>query len=773
MKAKTLLIIAAIAIPMVSCEEKPETPIGPDYQELTFSVNAASVQGLNLGFTRGDAVSIFDGKANQKFTATSATEIKGTANANADAFLALYPYSADYKRTSGKVSVTLPSAQAPEAGKVAANANFQVAYAASTKDALNFAFMPALLKFNVASTGRKVVSVTISADGNEALTGTCSLELSETPKCEIVGEGMNKVTVTNAEISGAFYAAVLPGTVSGYTVAFTASDDSHAEVKVKGSELKCGAVTDLGTFDSFEWVEPVNPNPTNVVGAVIMKASFETADFNMIGDGGFEDFPRDGWKWDDPNNVNATLIDGHNSPKALRMERTSAVNMTNLCQGVVYRACAAERDAWWVVEFDARVSAQSNVDFYSGFSFNDEFGCWFREVSGGAKTAPENVVENGRWFFDDEQWHHYVFEDFNFPSQAWGFVHLGMWGDPATRPHWSEYDNVVVYPKELDIKGISTAPKTATVLGKITNATFDQVDGLGKVVAWMDTDNKVKLAFSDVVINGTKVSSAIAETQSTDPTSIQINKFYKSEGTFAQIIPLQEGEVSIVPDDVFIHNGKTYLHYYGITAEDIDPNITFDWVADRTGFAVSEDNGKTWTVAPKTWGASRWANNGDGKFSNAAFVNHGGYTYMIGSHAGRDNWLWGKSYAARISDGKDITDPNAYEYWKNQNPAGPGWADGSELGENSIRFVDHIIMGDRGTYDLIWNPKFEVYQLFYRADAAQGIVYRDSKGPDADGKWYWSGAKLLTKDEDTGVLGSISVLKVEDDGSVVFVGSIL
>ena len=139
---------------------------------------------------------------------------------------------------------------------------------------------------------------------------------------------------------------------------------------------------------------------------------------------------------------------------------------------------------------------------------------------------------------------------------------------------------------------------------------------------------------------------------------------------------------------------------------------------------------------------------------------------MIGSHAGRDNWLWGKSYAARVADGKDVTDPDAYDYFKN-----PGWTDGG--GEWAIRFNQHLLMGDRGTYDLIWNPKFEVYQLFYRADAAEGIVYRDSKGPDADGKWNWSGAKLLTKDEDTGVLGSISVLKVEEDGSVIFVGSIL
>ena len=765
MKTRTLFILAAIAIPLVSCQKpaNDNTPATPDYQEITFNVKAASVEGLDLGFSAGESISIFDGKANQKFTATSATAIKGTANAKAEAYAALYPYNAEYKRTSGKVPVTIPSAQSPDAGKIAANANFQVAYAASATEELKFSFMPAILKMNIAA-DKKIVSVTIFADGNESLTGTCNLELAATPKCEKVGEGANKVTITGTDIKGVNYAAVLPGNVSSYTVSLTAADDYHADVKVSGAELKSGAITDLGTFSSFNWVEPVNPNPTNVVGAVIMKASFETADFNLIGDGGFEDYPRDGWKWENPNHVES-LIDGHNSPKALRMERTSPDGMTNLQQAVVYRETTEVGAGWWVIEFDARVSKDSNKDFYSGFSFNDDLGCWYREVTGGVKApSPEDVKENGRWFFNDEQWHHYVFDDTNYPSQAWGFVHLGMWGDPDANPCWSEYDNVVVYPKELDIRGISTAPKEAKILGSITNATYDQVDGLGKIVAWMDTDNKVKLAFSDVVINGTLIPTAVAETESTDPSSIQISKFYKSEGAISEILPVAEGEIAVVPDDVFVMDGKTYMHYYGMT--DFNPNFTLDWKTDKSGFVVSEDNGKTWEAAAKTWAASAWAANNDGKFSNAAFVNRDGYTYMIGSHAGRDNWLWGKSYAARVADGKDVTDPDAYDYFKN-----PGWTDGG--GEWAIRFNQHLLMGDRGTYDLIWNPKFEVYQLFYRADAAEGIVYRDSKGPDADGKWNWSGAKLLTKDEDTGVLGSISVLKVEEDGSVIFVGSIL
>lgn len=760
MKTRNLFFIAALAMCFVACQEK-EDPSTPDYQELTFSATAATVQGVDVKFNTGDAISVFDGKANQKFTAASATSFTGTANAKAESFAAVYPYNAGYKRTAGKVTVTVPSSQTAVAGGLDPAGNFQVAYAAKTTDPLNFSFMPAVVKINVEAGDAEIVSVQISADGGETLSGACALDLSQAPKCEKSGEGSNKVNLGGTNLNGTYYVSVVPGTVSAFTVSFTDTQDSRAEVKVAGKELKSGEVADLGTFNSFNWVEAVNPNPTEVVGAVIARASFETADFNLVSDGGFEDFPYSTWKWADPDFPTYSIIDGHNSPKAIRLERTHVDGlMSNMEQACKWQK-GTDGDTWWVMEFDARVSAGSCQDFYSGFGFFDQFGNWWKEVNGWPPT-PEDVVENGRHWFNDEQWHHYKLEETCYIGQYKGTVHVGMWGNPNDWPCWSEYDNIVAYPKGYDITGKSTALKSSTVLGKITNATFNQVEGLRKVVAWMDQNDKVKLAFSDAVIDGVVVPTAIAETESADPSNIQITKFYKDKGVISEIVPLGEGEIAIVPDDVFILNGKTYLHYFGMTA--YDPAFTLNWQADKTGFAVSEDNGKTWAAAEKFWAASAWANNADGKFSNAAFANHDGYTYMIGSHAGRDNWLWGQSYAARVADGADITDPDAYDYWTN-----PGWSD--KGGEWTLNETCPVLQGDRGTYDLIWNPVFEVYQLFYRADDAHAILYRDSKGPDADGNWYWSGAKLLCKDEDTGVLGSISVVKIEDDGSIIFVGS--
>lgn len=760
-----MFLAAALMLTVaVACEKEPgkENGGGTDYQELTFSATAANVAGVETGWSAGDAISIFDGKANQKFTATAAgasTSFSGTANAKADAFMAVSPYSADYKRTSGKVAVQIPASQKAVANGLDAAGAYQVAYAKTATDALSFSFMPAIVKFTVAP-GNDVVAVTIAAKGEETIAGTANLTLSENPSCEAYGEGSSKVTLTGS-LSGTFYAAVIPANVSGFVVSFTNTSDFRAEVEVRGAELKSGVVTDLGSFESFDWVEAANPNPTNVVGAVIMKSSFKTADFNLVSDGGFEDYPNSTWKWADPESPAPAIITGHNSDKAIRLERThDGGNMSNLEQACKWQK--GEEDTWWVIEFDARVSKDRNCDFYSGFGFFDAIGNWWKEVNG-HPLVPEDVQENGRFWFNDEQWHHYKLEESCFKGQYKGTVHVGMWGNPDLGPCWSEYDNIIAYPQGYEYRNASTALASTTVLGSITNATYDQVDGAGKIVAWMDQDNKVKLAFSDVVINGNVVTSAIAETESADPTSIQISKFYKTAGVMDEILPLEGDEIGFIPDDVFVMDGKTYMHYY--TTYFFDPAFTLNWKADKTGFVVSEDNGKTWTAAPKTWLGSEWANNADGKFSNAAFANHDGYTYMVGSHAGRDNWLWGQSYAARVADGEDLTDPDAYDYWTN-----PGWT--NKGGEGALDDTCPVFQGDRGVNDLIWNPKFQVYQVFYRSDDAHGILYRDSKGPDANGNWYWSGSKLLVADSDeVGVLGSISVLKVEDDGSIVFVAS--
>jgi len=756
MKAKYLFVFAAFAV-LAACQPKDKPSGETKYEEMTFNAEIPAVAGVNTGWQTGDAISVFDGKANQKFVANSdgqSTTFSGSANASATEYMAVNPYDKSLSRKSGKVTLNYAASQVSVSGAFDPAYNHAVAY--TTGKDFKFVNVASYVKFEINTPGFNIVGATVEAVGGETLAGDVTVTLAATPTVE-VSSGSNKVTLSGKNLSGVYYAVVAPATLSqGLKVALTDENDSRAEVVVSAATLKVGEVTDLGTIAPTDWKEATNPNPTSVTGTVILKASFDKADFNLVNDGGFEDYPYDCWLPTAATIV--SQIDGHNSPKAIRIEREGAnAIMTNFEQGCKWQM--GTENTRWIMEFDARVS--SNNIGYSGFGFFDDYGCWWKEAHWeyDGSGAP---VENGSVFFKDEAWHHYVIDETCYMGQYKGEVHVGMWGD---EPAWAEYDNLIAYPYGYAYKGTSTEPAGTQVLGRVTNATFDEVDGLGKVVAWMDQDNNVKLAFSNVTINGISYPTAIAETASQDPKSIEITKFFKTSGIINEILPLAVGQLSVVPDDVFVQGGKTYMHYYTTVAEPTDNVMA--WATDASGFAVSEDNGKTWTPASKMWAGSVWANNNDGKFSSATFVNRDGYTYMVGSYAGRDNWLWGETFGARIADGGDITDPDAYEYWTNNPPAG-AWVSG---GENAINNTACLMQGDRGVNDIVYNPKFDVYQMFYRADRVQGILYRDSKGPDADGNWYWSGAKLLTKDEDTGVLGSVSVLKVEEDGSVVLLGS--
>ena len=54
-------------------------------------------------------------------------------------------------------------------------------------------------------------------------------------------------------------------------------------------ETKPGEIVELEKMTGLELKEAVNPNPTSVSGAVVLKATFSEADFNILSDPSFED----------------------------------------------------------------------------------------------------------------------------------------------------------------------------------------------------------------------------------------------------------------------------------------------------------------------------------------------------------------------------------------------------------------------------------------------------------------------------------------------------
>lgn len=742
MKAKGLLISVAMTLPLLfACQKAPEDRTA-QWEEMTFSATIPAVDALSFQWKAGDKISVFDGKANQEFTANEGGEsvtFTGTANLKAEEYMAVTPYNASLSRRRGKVSLNIASSQGAVKDGIDPSYNYAVAYTKG-KD-FTFVNVPAYLKLTVKPDGEDIRSIQITSNGGEQLAGEVKVLLAETPEITCEGTGSKVLLTSDKALNGTYYLAVAPSTLSaGVTLALSDINDSRCEISVPSVDpFESGAITDIGTFSGFQWVEAVNPNPTKVPGVVIMRATFKESDFNLISDGGFEDYPddeliyyRSSWlpAAGDAPGVRSK-VSGYNS--------TYAYRIANDIPGQWFRqnqCLQLNRNTTYTYTVDGRLS-NGNKNCYAGLQ--SYTGGIMYEIQGFANM-----------WTSDEQWHSYSLEIAN-KDDFYGDVYIGEWGDAGC---WCEVDNMRFIPKGYDAKSMD--PVSASVVGQITNATFDEVDGLGKVVAWLDAEGNVKLAFSNVTINGTLHPTALA-TAAVLPDGIEISKFNKTSGKYDQIAPLKDGQLSIVPDAAFVRDGKTYLHYFATKAE---RNIN-DWDADYATFIVSEDNGKTW----KESGNNAWR--GDGVFAQAGFCNHDGYTYMMGSNSGRDSGYWANMYGARVADGKDFTNPNDYEYWNN-GLDGKFWtSEGEPVGRPSL----FVSVGPRAEPAVIYNPKFGCYMMIYRAQDMGGLIYRDSVGPQEDGHWYWSGEKHLTNDDETGALFAPSVLRIDDDGSIIFVAS--
>ncbi|MBP9987099.1 MAG: DUF4185 domain-containing protein [Bacteroidales bacterium] len=762
MKAIKLFFMAAAMLLLVSCGEE-KVPAGPDYQEMTFNATPATVNGVDLQFSTGESISVFDGKANQKFTAASATSFTGTADANAESFSVIYPYNASYKRTSGKVNVTIPAAQKPAAGSLDPAAIFEVAYAASKDAALNFVFMPALVKITVAP-GEEIVSAQVVADGNETLSGTVTLDLSATPSCTQAGEGSNKVTITSEKLEGSYYVAVAPGTVSSFTVCFTDATDSRCEIKVAGAELKSGAVTDLGTFDSFEWVEAENPNPTNVAKNVIIKASFAEADFNVLSEPSFEYYPeqdhiyRSEWhRQGDPDQITTTTYNGE---QFCRMVPTTDPWAWHRVMQVI----PLEMDT----EYEYSFYGNSNARPYWGFNlwepdawFETPFDQWVEHAvsDGGGEPGSYNaeVKKLSMEFYSGDSY----FAD----------MYLGFWGNGGCT---LDFKDLKVVPKGYDKKSMKVA--NVESLGSMKNATFDDLTDVERFVVWDDaTAGTINVACSKATISGTFVDNAVAfAKEASSASDITIGKFNKAKGLILPAVAEADGIINMVPDAAINVGGKTYMHYYAETAPAFmrpDGTALERYIA-YSGFVVSEDGGKTWNLPDhgRNWvpfdGSDHiayWPNSYT-CFAQASLCQKGDYVYMLGTLPGRYpnvmlGWAETKRtfFAARAAATSDISDPQNWEYW-----TGREWA----ANEADPNIKSSLTAGTWAEPCVVYNPKFDRFMMIYRSYEG-ALVFKDAdkiEGP-------WSGTKILVTDEEFGQCYAASVIKVDENGDLYIVAS--
>lgn len=726
---KFFLMAFSLAAIMVSCNGNSEDEESAVAQDMTFSATLENfTDGPAVQFAPGDAITLFDRKANNKFSTTDAGQsaaFSGKAVASSPKFSALYPYDPNAARYSGKIPITIPTAQEAVEGGLASGSSFAIAYT-EKGDQLAFRNVPALLKVTV-SASDAVSAIEVTSNGGENIAGGVMVLPGDVIT---VGDGLTgstKVTLSGSGMDGSYYIAVIPRTLaSGYTIAFVNEDDGRYTVKVNDPvELKQGTVFNLGKFKDMEWVEKVNPNPTTLAQVSLLKVSFAKADFNVVSDGGFE-------RLNDNINLNTSWRFHAKTTATTAHTGSKAVTTENPTPGVWFDAVLQTIPLRMRTDYVYSIYAKAGTAFdFTGV----------RPFPGGALQE----IPGPSWA-PKSDWTA-LSKEFNSASCYYGDVFAGLWGDAGA---FFAVDDIKLIPKGYTASSMD--PTTTSVVGNVKNNTFNEVTNVAKAVLFRNTDGKIAVAMSKVTVNGKTYDNAFALTDADDASKgVNISKFFKQGGALRPICSAGEGEISIVPNSGFALNGKLYIHYFA-KATDIDAN---NWTAKYAGFLVSADGGKTWTKGTGTW-------NGGGCFVECSICEHDGYLYMVGNKAGRETTFWANMYVAKIDETKDFTDPAKWEYYN-----GTEWSTGDE----SVSTIPQccLTVGDRSEPAVVYNAKFGRFMMIYRSGTHAGLVYRDSDVIEG----FWSGEKQFTKDASNGVLYSPSVLGVDADGNVIMAATVL
>ena len=261
---KNILLIAGpvLAFTAVSCSlEENAEPVVDSVVPMEFTADAAVTKtaitdGNAVIWSEDDAISVFDGAGNHKFTAGTAgsttTKFSGEAESGKETYYALYPYSADASLAGTTIHSVLPANQystadgtfdtmlAPAVAKAEENGN------------LTFVNVAGLVKFTFTGAGdRAVKSISMTAD--QSLTGSYSVDMSGEEFSAVAtasasaGEtpAVSGITLTAKEgnlAAGPYYLVALPGTYYNVKISVVLSDGAKLNGSVGTLDIKAGKI---------------------------------------------------------------------------------------------------------------------------------------------------------------------------------------------------------------------------------------------------------------------------------------------------------------------------------------------------------------------------------------------------------------------------------------------------------------------------------------------------------------------------------------------------
>ena len=200
-----------------------------DASTKTTLVSDGSGHMVWVNWTEKDVISIFDGTANNRFDIdwqgeSSKVEARfiGEAVSGQTAYYGLCPYQEGAALSGSNITANIPATQVIKTNNYDPAANIQIGVAANGK--IPFKNACALIKVVVPDYMTEVSSIKISVSGrqgnaDEGFVGNVTFNPS-TGAVVSYGSGKTVTLTGNLKAGQTFYAAVAPGTYTGYTVEF-------------------------------------------------------------------------------------------------------------------------------------------------------------------------------------------------------------------------------------------------------------------------------------------------------------------------------------------------------------------------------------------------------------------------------------------------------------------------------------------------------------------------------------------------------------------------
>ena len=257
----------AMILAFAACK-KEEAPAGGDepamvtaswtasFEDYQSATKAALQDDLSVEWEDGDAISVFSNRTNYQITASSAEGATATFSgevAQAETYLALYPYNSEASSSGDNITAVLPETQTLVAGGADPAAMLAVARTQSSE--MTFKNMVALV--GIKCTG-DVESLAITASGeDDRLAGRVRFNTGTGRATAI--SGSNRIDLDgNPEDGQTYYFAVIPGEVTGLTVVAMNDEGKTAEISVEEKAVTYGSNTvtvyDVDFVNDADWI---------------------------------------------------------------------------------------------------------------------------------------------------------------------------------------------------------------------------------------------------------------------------------------------------------------------------------------------------------------------------------------------------------------------------------------------------------------------------------------------------------------------------------------